>query len=1073
MAELDTTLRNTLERLVVDARDVSETAAEATLKALGVHQKDAPAHLTEDHRALRRTLRAKARQLGDALDRNPNDPIPGLTQELAYERWHQMLFATFLAHNDLLMHPTEKVSVSLQECDELAQVEGDANGWQTAARYASHMLPSIFRPHDPLLRVRFAPEHQQALERILDDIPEPTYASDDGLGWVYQFWQTKQKKAVNDSGRKIGGADIAPVTQLFTEHYMVQFLLHNTLGAWWTARHPDIPLPTSKSYLRTLEDGTPAAGTFDGWPDAAKDITVMDPCCGSGHFLVAAFTLLQRFRMIEEGLSEAEAGDAVLRDNIHGLEIDPRCTQLAAFNLALHTWKNGGYRLLPQIAIACSGVAASESEQAWSDLSNDPKSRATLKELHRLFEKAPDLGSLIDPRSLQDTAPLFLARFSQIQHLLDQVPSRGSTNIETGIESMIEVIRGVSHAAALLSRVYTLTITNVPYLGRNKQGDLLKEFLENNYPSGKGDLAAAFVLRSQRFCASGGSCALVLPQALLTQKAYAILRARLMTESRLTLLAKIGKKAFRAIGGEVVNVAILVSENSLPSSEAALAGLDVSGSKYHLKAVQLLNAAVRKIPLADIASSSSHRISFASSGRSRKLRDYVSVAQGIKTGDDPRFRRLFWEVAVPDGHWKYVESAGARGSFGIHGGCMYVLDWSERGRNLARLQGLSLVGHRGVTVSTVGALQVKAYLGHPFTSDIAAIVPLSPDDYKAVYAYCTSIDFVEAVRELDSGLAISTATFGEVPVDLNDWREEATLGTEPPYSDDPTQWLFHGHPIRASEVLHVSVARVLGYQWPAEEDSTIELSDEGHSWLERSKQLRHHAASDGIVCLPAIAGEKPASERLRELLMAAKGDGWSPSTEASLLATVGYDGKTLQDWLWGDFFKQHCKLFHNRPFIWHITDGLKDGFSALVNYHKLDRALLERLIYTYLGSWIRQQEEAAAGNVRGADRRLEAAQGLKTKLELILEGEPPYDIFVRWKALHEQPIGWDPDLNDGVRINIRPFVTAGVLRSKFTINWNKDRGNDPEPNVTGTTERYNDRHFTNQEKRAAREANPR
>ncbi len=92
-----------------------------------------------------------------------------------------------------------------------------------------------------------------------------------------------------------------------------------------------------------------------------------------------------------------------------------------------------------------------------------------------------------------------------------------------------------------------------------------------------------------------------------------------------------------------------------------------------------------------------------------------------------------------------------------------------------------------------------------------------------------------------------------------------------------------------------------------------------------------------------------------------------------------------------------------------------------------------------------------------------AALKLKEKLEAILKGEPPYDIYVRWKPLHEQPIGWDPDLNDGVRLNIRPFVTAGVLRRKFTIHWKKDRGKNPDG-----SERLNDLHFTRAEKEAAR-----
>jgi len=159
---------------------------------------------------------------------------------------------------------------------------------------------------------------------------------------------------------------------------------------------------------------------------------------------------------------------------------------------------------------------------------------------------------------------------------------------------------------------------------------------------------------------------------------------------------------------------------------------------------------------------------------------------------------------------------------------------------------------------------------------------------------------------------------------------------------------------------------------------------------------------------------------------------------------------------------QHCKLFKNRPFIWHIWDGRREGFNVLVNYHMLGYARLERLIYTYLGDWIRTQRAEAEQGVAGAEGRLVAALELK-KLEAILEGEPPYDIYVRWKPLHEQPIAWNPDLNDGVRLNIRPFVEAGGLRRKFNIHWRKDRGK----NLDGS-DRLNDLHFTRAEKEAAR-----
>jgi hypothetical protein len=216
-------------------------------------------------------------------------------------------------------------------------------------------------------------------------------------------------------------------------------------------------------------------------------------------------------------------------------------------------------------------------------------------------------------------------------------------------------------------------------------------------------------------------------------------------------------------------------------------------------------------------------------------------------------------------------------------------------------------------------------------------------------------------------------------------------------------------------------------------------------------------------------------DRLRELLAAAYGPEWSPNKENELLRQAGYTRKDgslkgdLEGFLRDEFFASHSRLFNNRPFIWQVWDGTKDGFSVLLNYHKLDKRNLERLTYTYLGAWINQQRTEVEKGLPGAERRLAAAEDLKERLAKILEGEEPYDIFVRWKPLHEQPIGWDPDLNDGVRLNIRPFVKAEVLRSRPNINWNKDRGKDPVPNASGSVERYNDRHFKLEEKRKARE----
>jgi hypothetical protein len=284
----------------------------------------------------------------------------------------------------------------------------------------------------------------------------------------------------------------------------------------------------------------------------------------------------------------------------------------------------------------------------------------------------------------------------------------------------------------------------------------------------------------------------------------------------------------------------------------------------------------------------------------------------------------------------------------------------------------------------------------------------------------------------------------------------------------------------------VAVARLVGYRWPAERDPAIRLSSRARDLVRRCEELLPFADEDGIVCLPALRGEPTAADRVLAILLKC---GIQPPSD-------------LARWLRDNFFREHCDLFHQRPFVWHIWDGREDGFSALVNYHKLvgprglGKKTLDSLIYSYLGDWINQQRAAVARGDDGAEARLATAMRLQEHLIKIAQGERPFDLFVRWKPLHEQPIGWDPDINDGVRLNIRPWLAvdlpggrkgAGVFRVKPNIKWGKDRGKEPErpkenypwfwgwngeedftggPDFVG--ERWNDCHYSRAFKEAAR-----
>ena len=179
-------------------------------------------------------MRAHARSLGDSLIGGVQS-CEILREEVAYQFWHRMIFARFLAENQLLVVSIGDtyVPVTLADCEELAADEGAENGWELAAKYAAKMLPQIFQVDSPIFDLHLSPEYLHELETLLSALPTEVFLASDSLGWIYQYWQSKRKDDINKSEVKIGARELPAVTQLFTEPYMVQFLLDNDLGAWW------------------------------------------------------------------------------------------------------------------------------------------------------------------------------------------------------------------------------------------------------------------------------------------------------------------------------------------------------------------------------------------------------------------------------------------------------------------------------------------------------------------------------------------------------------------------------------------------------------------------------------------------------------------------------------------------------------------------------------------------------------------------------------------------------------------------------------------------------------------------
>ncbi len=751
-ATLPPDLRSNFAKTIQKAGHVGEAGAGQALASLAVDRGQPYPSMSHAERTLRNQLRARGRQLGDRRDRKTRrQGIDQLAHEVAYAHWHRMLFARFLAENGLLTEPESGVAVSLEECGELAR-EQEEDPWTLAGRFAVHMLPAIFRPHDPALKVPLAPEASQRLVGLLESLPDAVFTASDSLGWTYQFWQAERKDKINASGVKIGARELPPVTQLFTERYMVLFLFHNTIGAWHAgkllAEQPELgrdPVGEEElrraarleaeggydfSYLRLVresregdEDGEPAgpwrpaAGSFPGWPRRAAELRVLDPCCGSGHFLVEGLQLLVRLRMDEEGLALEDAVLKVLRDNLFGLEVDPRCAQIAAFNLAFTAWRMAGRSIaLPPLNIACSGQAPNATEAEWTAVAESAEATSGLPSkrdffdtqpslaagplhsgmaaLHKLFKRAPEVGSLLDPsRALE--GDLFRADYPALQGLLSVALEREGLPAE--LTERAVAARGMAKAAELLDGTYTLVITNVPYLGRRKQAEAIKEFADRHFPVGKNDLATMHVLRIFRWLGEHGTQAVVTPQNWLFLKSYKELRGKLLKGRRWHLLARLGPRAFQTPMWDF-NVALNILSAPTPKRGWRMAMVDVSAPrgqqpiKAHEKAALLKgNAVLHTASQAEQLGNPDAVVMNRPIGKKPLLAEHGHGHQGIATGDYPSFGRKFWEIPEPGSTWEFQQSTVR--NIVDFGGREHVLHREEEGeRSLQRRKGVRIQG---------------------------------------------------------------------------------------------------------------------------------------------------------------------------------------------------------------------------------------------------------------------------------------------------------------------------------------------------------------------------------------------
>lgn len=372
------------------------------------------------------------------------------------------------------------------------------------------------------------------------------------IGWLYQFYISEKKSKIEEGFKKnvkASAENIPAVTQLFTPHWIVKYLVQNSLGRLWLKLHPESLLKEHMEYYvpEDPEHPTPVPSDIE----RPEDIRVCDPCCGSAHMLIYAFDLL--YLIYEEsGYAPADIPGLILKYNLYGLELDPRAAALSCFALVMKARSKYSRFLrnptMPNICAIEANKFTPDEKKAYMDrLGRDLFTEPLLLTLDQ-FEEADNFGSLIVPhlQNAADIEPIFAEK-----NFADDLLYNATH------QKVLKVLQ----EAAYLSPRYHVVVTNPPYLGGKNMNSRLKVFAEDNYPMSKSDLFAMFIERCSKMCVSRGTVAMITMQSWMFLSSFEDLRKWILNEKTIVSMAHLGARAFDTIGGEVVSTAAFVLSN--------------------------------------------------------------------------------------------------------------------------------------------------------------------------------------------------------------------------------------------------------------------------------------------------------------------------------------------------------------------------------------------------------------------------------------------------------------------------------------------------------------------------------
>lgn len=474
------------------------------------------------------------------------------------------------------------------------------------------------------------------------------------IGWMYQYYNTEPKDKVFAALKKnvkITKENIPAATQLFTPHWIVRYMVENSLGRLWIEGHPDDDLRQCWEYYLDEAEQEPQvqaqleeirAGCREISPE---DIRIIDPCMGSGHILVYAFDVLMQIYSAQ-GYSERDAAKLIVEKNLWGLDIDRRAYQLAYFAVMMKA-RQYNRRILtsgikPNLFVIDDNRALTpEIIEYIAD--GDSKMAADLRSISDDLTNAREYGSIINVQPVDFNG--LIERIGIIAES-DELNLIAMENKRIACEKILPLVK----QAQALAQKYDVVCTNPPYMGGSGMSDKLSDFVKKNYPDSKSDLFAVFIERCGQLANLKGYQAMITQHAWMFLSSYEKLREKLMLSTTVNM-AHLGARAFDEIGGEVVQTTAFVERkahmNGYKGTYARLVGIVGENEKRdaflsHQNLYVSCADNFSKIPGMPVAYWVSEN--FIKSFQYTTIEDFGFAGIGMRTGDNERFLRFWHEV---------------------------------------------------------------------------------------------------------------------------------------------------------------------------------------------------------------------------------------------------------------------------------------------------------------------------------------------------------------------------------------------------------------------------------------------